>query len=274
MAHYMRTTTTKGTAALWARVSGAAMAAVVATVVVAASGSAAYSGASHGHYVVRAGDSVTALAARFGLSPATLASANHLADPDQIFVGQSLVIPSAGSSSVSVRAAAVAVAVPAPSGPLAPVYAPRAGSPHFPSQLLAHSSRLALRPAFRHWARVYGVPTGLLEALTWMESGWQENVVSSTGAVGIGQLEPSTVQFVSFQLFGLSKALNPRSSDANIRMSAAFLAYILRQAHGSVANALGGYYQGLSSVLSAGPYSSTRHYVLVIGELWAAFRSG
>jgi soluble lytic murein transglycosylase-like protein len=127
---------------------------------------------------------------------------------------------------------------------------------------------------FVHWARVFGVPAGLLEALTWMESGWQSGVVSSTGAVGIGQLEPSTVRFVSLTLLGRATPLNPRVAPANIEMSAAFLAWMIRAAHGNIANALGGYYQGLGSLYASGPFPSTRTYVLVIGELWQQFRSG
>jgi soluble lytic murein transglycosylase-like protein len=131
-----------------------------------------------------------------------------------------------------------------------------------------------LRAVFRHWARVYGVPAGLLEATAWMESGWQQSVVSSTGAIGIGQIEPYTATFISRDVIGLSTTLDIHSPSANIRMSAAYLGWLLRSANGSVANALGGYYQGLPSVLSSGPLTSTRQYVATIGQLWRAFRSG
>jgi len=154
------------------------------------------------------------------------------------------------------------------------VRAPSAGTPRWPAQLRANPSRLALRPTFQHWARVYGVPAGLLEALAWMESGWQQGVVSSTGAIGIGQIEPDTATFISADVLGLSTPLDPHLTSANIRLSAAYLAWLLRSANWSVANALGGYYQGLASVLAHGPLLSTRRYVLVIGELWTAFRSG
>jgi LysM repeat protein len=44
-------------------------------------------------YVVAAGDSLSDIAARFGVSPEALAAANGIEDPDLISVGQVLVIP-------------------------------------------------------------------------------------------------------------------------------------------------------------------------------------
>jgi LysM repeat protein len=56
-----------------------------------------------GTYTVRAGDTLGAVAARFGTTVAALASANHITDPNFIFVGEVLSIPggSAGSSGPS-----------------------------------------------------------------------------------------------------------------------------------------------------------------------------
>lgn len=44
-------------------------------------------------YVVQRGDTLGQIAARFGVSPATLSEANHLSDPSWIYAGQELVIP-------------------------------------------------------------------------------------------------------------------------------------------------------------------------------------
>ncbi len=48
---------------------------------------------SEQRYVVRTGDSLSAIAARFGVSPEAIQQANHLANPDSIYVGQELTIP-------------------------------------------------------------------------------------------------------------------------------------------------------------------------------------
>ena len=121
---------------------------------------------------------------------------------------------------------------------------------------------------------MFGVPAGLVEAVGWMESGWHANVVSSTGAVGIGQIEPQTDVFISTQLLGFSGPIDPRLPDNNIRMSAAYLAWLLRQTRGDVANAVGAYYQGLTNLRAKGPLDSTRRYVAGVGAWWAQFRSG
>jgi soluble lytic murein transglycosylase-like protein len=193
---------------------------------------------------------------------AALRSVNQLSDPNFIYAGERLVIPGKGVSRHR------------STGPLSPIYRPAGGTPTFPSRLRAHPERLALLPSYRHWSSVSGVPAGLLEAMAWMESGWQTKIVSSTGALGVGQLEPQTVRFVSLDLLGLARPLDPRNPDANVRMSAAFLAYLLGQTGGNVANAVGGYYQGLASLARNGPWDETRQYVLVVGELWSQFRSG
>jgi soluble lytic murein transglycosylase-like protein len=154
------------------------------------------------------------------------------------------------------------------------VPAPPYGSPQYPQELLDNPSELSLRPLFRYWAGQYGVPAGLLEALAWMESGWQSDVVSPTGAIGVGQIEPGTATFISEQILGLGYTLDPTDPNENIRMSAAYLSWMLGQTGDSVAETLGGYYQGLASLAAIGPYSDTRNYVEVIGELWWQFRSG
>ncbi len=60
-------------------------------------GSAAPSTASSGVYVVQRGDTLRAIAARHGTTVAYLASLNGLRDPNFIWVGQRLKVPSSGS---------------------------------------------------------------------------------------------------------------------------------------------------------------------------------
>jgi LysM repeat protein len=44
-------------------------------------------------YVVREGDSLSAIATRFGITEQALQRANNLTDPNAIFIGQELIIP-------------------------------------------------------------------------------------------------------------------------------------------------------------------------------------
>ena len=50
-------------------------------------------------YVVQAGDTLSGIAARFGTTVANLVSLNNISDPNLIYVGQVLKIPSSGNSS-------------------------------------------------------------------------------------------------------------------------------------------------------------------------------
>jgi soluble lytic murein transglycosylase-like protein len=130
----------------------------------------------------------------------------------------------------------------------------------YPSRLRSSPERLALVPTFRHWAAANRLPSDLLMATTWLESGWQNGVVSRTGAVGIGQLMPDTVRFVRGDLIGVP-SLDPRQPEHNIRMSARYLRWLVDQANGDLRLALGGYYQGPRSIRTVGPYDDTVAYI-------------
>ncbi len=53
---------------------------------------------SHTFYTVRAGDTLTGIAARFQTTVPRLVSLNHIADPDRIYTGERLQVPTAGGS--------------------------------------------------------------------------------------------------------------------------------------------------------------------------------
>ncbi|GAB6173274.1 MAG: LysM peptidoglycan-binding domain-containing protein [Desulfitobacteriaceae bacterium] len=50
-------------------------------------------------YTIQSGDTLSALAVKYGTTVQALAAANNIADVDRIYVGQQLVIPAPGSSS-------------------------------------------------------------------------------------------------------------------------------------------------------------------------------
>ena len=203
---------------------------------------------------VAAGQTLSAMAARYGVPVATLASFNGIADPDRVLAGSRLTIPPASG---------------VPGMALASFTAP-AGSPavgNLPAQLAAHPERLVLVPAFESAAARYGVPAAVLEALCWWESGWQTAIVSSTGAIGACQLEPATVTFVDRYLVGAP--LDPHVASQNIQLGAALLAWLLQSTSGDLGLSLAGYYQGLLSVRQHGMFPTTSNYVKGI-EAYAA----
>ena len=198
--------------------------------------------------VVRPGETLWVIAARTGVTVAALVVANGLRDPNVILAGTVLRIPAAAVAPASTSGATAGL----------------------PLLLLDHPDRLALRPLFARWASTFSVSAPLLEATCWWESGWQPGVVSSTGAVGIGQLEPDTVAFVSAVLLGRAP-LNPADASQNIEMTAAYLHHLLVLTGGNSATALAAYYQGWASVQAHGWLASTHTYVHGILETVPSF---
>ncbi|MGH9157293.1 MAG: lytic transglycosylase domain-containing protein [Acidimicrobiales bacterium] len=221
-------------------------AAVVATAAAgqAATGRSAATATAAIHVVTR-GDTLSAVASRFEVSVAALAGANGITDIHYIRVGQRLTLP---GRQARPRADPARAAPPPPRD-----------DGRLPARLRQLPDRLDLIPAFDAAARRHQVPPDLLKAMTWLESGWQNEKVSSTGAVGIGQLMPATVAFVNDIL--LRTDLDPGRPEDNIELSARFLAYLLAQTGGDQATALASYYQGLASVRRYGPGQATTRYV-------------
>lgn len=183
-------------------------------------------------YVVRSGDTLSAIAQRAGVSVSQLAAANGIADPNRIYAGQTLQIPSADGLTLDRAAAA------------------------FPRI----QERRALVPIFAKWAKANGLDLDLLLAVTWMESGWQNGTVSPVGAVGIGQLMPDTSRFVQDLLIGKGP-LDPHDPEDNIRMSARYLKWLVNRYDGDQAKAVAAYYQGPGAVESGRMYGETVTYV-------------
>jgi peptidoglycan hydrolase-like protein with peptidoglycan-binding domain len=178
--------------------------------------------ASGGTYVVRTGDSLTAIASRHGTSVAALARANDLDPRGFLLIGTRLRVP-----------AAVGAGAPA--------------------------SREEVRAALDRWSARYGVDPQLARALAWMESGFQNHVVSSAGARGIMQLLPSASDFVQTVLLG--QRLDLTTVDGNIQAGVRLLAHLLREVGGDARLALAAWYQGLRAVRERGVLPESEAFV-------------
>jgi peptidoglycan hydrolase-like protein with peptidoglycan-binding domain len=178
--------------------------------------------ASGGTYVVRTGDSLTAIASRHGTSVAALARANDLDPGGFLLIGTRLRVP-----------AAVGAGAPA--------------------------SREEVRAALDRWSARYGVDPQLARALAWMESGFQNHVVSSAGARGIMQLLPSASDFVQTVLLG--QRLDLTTVDGNIQAGVRLLAHLLREVGGDARLALAAWYQGLRAVRERGVLPESEAFV-------------
>jgi len=178
-------------------------------------------------YLVRPGDSLTAIAQSHGVAMRSLARANGLDPAKPLLIGTRLKVPA---------------------GTPPPLAAP-------PS---------SVRDTITAVANSYGVDASLARAVAWMESGFQPHVVSHTGALGVMQVMPPTWEFVETVLLGKKM---PKTTTGNITVGIVFLRHLLREFGGDERLALAAYYQGPQAVRDHGLYRETVTYVEAIRSL-------
>jgi soluble lytic murein transglycosylase-like protein len=131
--------------------------------------------------------------------------------------------------------------------------------------------RTAVRQMVVRVARRWGVSPHLALAIAWQESGWQQDVRSSSGAIGIMQVMPATGRWVDGYL--VDRDLDIRRSTDNVVAGVAFLNWLLDTAR-LYRRAIAGYYQGLASVRRHNMFDSTRAYVRSVKALRYRSRHG
>jgi LysM repeat protein len=234
-------------------------------------------------YRVVPGDTVDAIAARFHTTVAALARRNHLSGALMIYVGQRLAVPAPAAPALRwmayrvgpgdtldgiaarfhTSAALIAARNHLPASLIidlgATLYLPAGGSFATPERGAPSGGPgpSVIRSMIVATARDYGVDPALALAVAWQESGWNQDVISVTQAVGAMQVEPETGVFVGRYL--LHRSLNLSVAADNVDAGVAMLGLLLREAPPAVAVA--GYYQGLASVRSRGMFPDTRRYV-------------
>ncbi|TMC51036.1 MAG: LysM peptidoglycan-binding domain-containing protein [Chloroflexi bacterium] len=233
-------------------------------------------------YVVRPGDTLSAIAVRHGTTVAALAAANGIANPSVIRVGQLLRIPDSSMGLPGYTTGAVDVeryTVQPGEGlfkvarmfgvdPTALARANGFGvnAPLLRGVVLQIPGRLArVNALLTHTSQVVGVNPRLVRAVAWMESGWQQEVVSPTGALGIMQIEPYTGDWISRYLAG--RPLDLRVAGDNVLAGALLLHHLVSLHEGAIDSALAAYYQGDASIARHGLFEDTHQYQRVVGAL-------
>ena len=173
-------------------------------------------------YLVRPGDTLTVIAGRYRTTVALLARANGL-DPGRILL-----------AGARLRISTATATTPTLNDPF------------------------AVRLSLARWSNRYGVDASLTRALAWMESGYQNDVVSNAGASGVMQLLPETWAYVETVLVGRRV---PHTVDGNVRIGVAYLHQRLSEFHGDKRLALAAWYQGPAAVRAHGLYAPTRTFV-------------
>jgi peptidoglycan hydrolase-like protein with peptidoglycan-binding domain len=182
--------------------------------------------ASAGTYVVRTGDNLTAIAARYGTTVESLAKRNGLDPRGFLLIGTRLRVPATAATSTG------------------------GGTP---------VSKDVIRASLDRWSSHYGVDAQLVRALAWQESGFQNHVVSSAGARGVMQLLPVTMDFVQSVL--LMQRIDGATADGNVQMGVRLLAHLIREWDGDLRLALAAWYQGSKAVRERGVYKVSEAFV-------------
>ena len=114
-----------------------------------------------------------------------------------------------------------------------------------------------LVPIIANAARANGIDAKLVHAVIRAESGYNENAISSRGAVGLMQLIPATAL-----RYGVTNSYDPTE---NISGGTRYLRDLLKMFNGNIELALAGYNAGENAVIRAGnripPYPETMAYV-------------
>ena len=235
------------------------------TLRVSGDGPAAAPAASGRSHRVAAGETLSHIALRYGVSQSAIAGANGLSG-GRIYAGRTLTIPGGGGGSAS------AAAVPTEN---AGVRIPEAvrSSVAENRQVLAnrsHPSKAEVRQMVAATARRYGVSPSLAVAVAYHESGFQQRVVSGVNAIGVMQVLPSTGRVLG-QQHGASFDL--LEAQDNITAGVLLLRQLIRS-EGTADAALAGYYQGLGSISRKGILPQTRDYIRSITILRERFADG
>lgn len=127
--------------------------------------------------------------------------------------------------------------------------------------------RRAWGPVVQRAAALTGVPAALIDAVITVESGYQVRVVSSSKAVGLMQLMPSTAAMLGG---------DPWDGEQNILMGSRYLAQLARQFNGNLQLTLAAYNAGPAAVTRSGfripAFTETRSYVPKVLSLYAALQ--
>lgn len=194
------------------------------TITISGGGGAGSESTSSGStsHTVRSGETLSDIAARYGVSVSSLARANGLSDPNLVVSGTSLSIPSGGATVTTVGAPA-------------------------PTTTQVSSSEIGY--LLEQEALSNGMSTSLVKAVAYQESGWQPHVVSSAGAIGVMQVMPDTADWVNQVLLG-GTSLDVRNAHDNIKMGVSYLRYLL-SIMPTQEKALAAYYSGPGNVGSS-----------------------
>ena len=215
-------------------------------------------------YTVRAGDTVSAIAARHGTTVKAIVAANGLGPSAMVRIGQKLTL--AGASSSSPAPALVGDTFAGRTYARDVVDAANANK----RALLAAGvpSKAQMQAKVAATARAYGLDPALAQAIALQESGFNHTAVSPANAIGTMQVIPSSGDWAS-SIVG--RQLNLLDPDDNVVAGVVILRALVRMSP-DLPSAIAGYYQGAASVRKYGMFADTRRYAANVQTLMTRFR--
>ncbi|WP_052274446.1 lytic transglycosylase domain-containing protein [Arthrobacter sp. L77] len=221
-----------------------------------------------GSYVVKAGDTLGAIASRNGVGLSSLLTANRMSATTVIYPGQKLTIPGPGTTPAPAPAPTGLV----PSTFLGFTYPDKVVADANANKALLNSlpapSQADMKKIVADTARSMGVDPSLAMAFAHQESGFNQRAVSPANAIGTMQVIPSSGQWAS-DLVG--RKLNLLDPYDNATAGVAIIRALTRTSP-SLDIAIASYYQGQYSVQTRGMFSDTKQYVASIKAHQKNFR--
>ncbi|MFV0634707.1 LysM peptidoglycan-binding domain-containing protein [Demequina sp.] len=210
-------------------------------------------------YTVKGGDTLAAIANRFGVTTSSIVSANGIKNASLIRIGQSLTIPGG-----------------VPTGLVGDTFAGRtysdavvgaANQNKATLNAMDVPTRAQIQSMIVAKAKELGVDPALAQAIAYQESGFNMRAVSPANAIGAMQVIPSTGEWVS-DLAG--RELNLLVPEDNITAGVTLLRHLTRGGR-DLETAIAGYYQGEAGVAKYGMHADTRQYVASVLALMNRF---
>lgn len=211
------------------------------TLVIPEGGGSGGGGGGSRTHTVAPGETLSSIAARYGVRVPDLAEANGLANPHLVRSGARLRLPGGGSASAGDSGSGGGGGSGSGSG----------GG--------GGGGRGGVGTLIASTAARYGWNPATIQALAMVESGWNNAVVSSAGAVGIMQVLPATADWVGPGLLGRRVDLHDPAD--NVETGVALLDHLYGRTGRDLRLTLGAYYQGLGAVERHGLYDETERYV-------------
>ena len=242
-------------------------------------------------HTVEDGDTLAAIAETYGLTPEELVTLNGIANPDLIYAGQVLTIGQGGPAVAPPSGRIHTVAAGETLSSIADSYGftleellslngiddpnyiweGQALSLPVSHYVSAPVSRAEAESILRAAADEFGVDQSLILGLAWLESGWNQSMTSSVGAVGVMQLMPDTAAW-GLEYLAPDAVDWQTSTRDNARLGTAAFAHMLAQAGYDVELALAFYYQGWYSIELFGVFDETYQYIENVLALASEFR--